>query len=276
MHLRGVSAPTRAPRIIAVFPLFLAPPIQRRRAMPQGINLRDNIRPILGGIRSVPLPHRPHAVVQPPPRPFVTVSREPGASNLAMGTQLLEALNKALPAEQPWTIWDRELIEKVAADLHLSTPLIDSLEDRGHSWFGDFLSSLALSDEAPQADEAKVYSRVCAAIRALAQAGRVVIVGRGGVFITRRMPAGVHLRLVAPLAHRIESMAHQHNLPADKAAARIKEIEHNKRAFYRFYWPNETLEPCTFTATINTAAVQPAALVDMVVSLVRQAAPVRA
>ena len=40
-------------------------------------------------------------------------------------------------------------------------------------------------------------------VRALAEVGRVIIVGRGGVFITRDLPGGIHVRLVAPREWRV-------------------------------------------------------------------------
>ncbi len=239
--------------------------------MSRSISVSDRIRPILGAIRTVPVPPQPgKRLPEPPPAPFITISRQPGAGAWSLAQQLSDALNQIVPAEQPWTCWDRELVEKVATDHHLSARLIDSLEDRGHSWLSDFLESLSFSDSGQQADESKVYSRVAASIRALAQTGRVVIVGRGGVFITRRMPGGIHVRLIAPVEQRVAFLARHYQLPPDKAAARVKELERNRHAFYRRYWPAESLGPETFTVTFNTASVDPPAMIDMLVALVRR------
>jgi len=238
--------------------------------MPREVLLEEHVRPILGALRSVAVAAKTVADVAPPQaRPFITISRQPGAGAWTLARQLADALNAELPGEQPWTCWDRELVEKVAADLKLSARLIDELEDRGHSWVRDFLESLSLSDEVRHADDARIYARMAQTIRALAQAGRVIIVGCGGVFITRNMPGGIHLRLVAPLQKRIEFMARQYQLTAEQAAQRIRELERNRATFYRHFWPGQTLSPETFTLTINTAAVEMPAIVQMLVTLVK-------
>jgi len=238
--------------------------------MLRGIAISDNIRPILGAIRSVPVPPKPdRGDSLPPAAPFITLSRQPGAGAWTLANQLVNALNESMPGDQPWTGWDRELVEKVAADYHLSARLIDSLEDRGHSWLTDFLESLSFSDSTTVADEAKVYSRVAATIRALAETGRVVIVGCGGVFITRHMRGGIHVRLVAPFERRVAFLAEHYHLPIDKAAARVKELEHNRQSFYRRYWPTETLGPDTFALTVNTAQIDPPAMIEMLTAMVR-------
>src|SRR5688572_19235996 len=80
-------------------------------------------------------------------------------------------------------------------------------------------------------------------IRALASAGRVVIVARGGVFITRHMRVGVHVRLVAPPEKRIERIAAHLNLSRETAAAKIREMTKTRDELYRRYWPQEPVRP---------------------------------
>jgi cytidylate kinase len=244
--------------------------------MPRSLVLSEHVGPIIGAIRTVPIPVHPGELPEPPPppppRPFITISREPGAGALTFARQLVDELNSSDPGDRPWSCWDRELVQKVADDLHLSSQLIDSLEEANHSWFSDFLNSLSFADEGSFADEARIYRRVVATIRALAQAGRVVIVGRGGVFVTRNMPGGIHLRLIAPFEKRVEFMAAQLHFSREAAAAYIKQLDKNRRAFLARYWPKEVMTDETFTLVINSAAVKMETMVDIVKSLVRQVA----
>lgn len=235
--------------------------------MPHTI-LSEHIRPIMGAIRSVPVPAKGYGVPELPAEPFITISREPGAGGWSLARHLVDALNIAVRDDHAWTCWDRELVEKVATDLHLSTKLIESLEDRGHSWLSDFLESLSFSD-AGQSDEPRIYSRVAASIKALAQTGRVVIVGRGGVFVTRKMPGGIHVRLIAPFQNRATLIAREFHMTPEQATAHLKELEHHRATFYRRYWPKEALNPENFTLTINTAAVDQATMVEMLTALIR-------
>src|SRR5690349_10670490 len=90
---------------------------------------------ILGALQSVPIrPKTPGTEPAPPPLPFITVSRQPGAGAVSMAQLVIEDLNRGVPPEAHWTCWDRELVEKVAADFKLSTSLVESLEEADRSW----------------------------------------------------------------------------------------------------------------------------------------------
>jgi cytidylate kinase len=134
-----------------------------------------------------------------PPQPFVTISRQAGAGGRTLARALAERLNATDPVDRPWTVWDRELVEKVAREEHIPVSLVETLETEGprRSAFAEFLASLsAKNDPAADLDEYQVYRRVAHAARAIARAGRAILVGRGGVYATHDLPGGVHVRLV--------------------------------------------------------------------------------
>ncbi len=227
-----------------------------------------SVRPIFGAIRSVPVPVHQEADGQAPPLPFITISRQPGAGAVSLGRELVEHLNQIDPHPRPWSLWDRELVEKVAAEHHLPANVVDRLEEGRHGWFDDFLRSLAFSPEASAADEDGIYQRVSQTMRALAQLGRVVLVGRGGVYITRKLPGGIHLRLVAPLEWRIAHMAQLLECESRTAARKVDELERNRQAFYRRFWPKETLACDNFTLSLNTAGHDEQQLVRCILPLI--------
>src|SRR5687768_787505 len=168
--------------------------------------LDARMRPVVAALRLNELPRRdraaPVAVV-----PFVPSSRQAGAGGTTLAQRLVDRLNEIdRDPQRPWTCWDRELVERVVADHHVAQELIDSLEDVHRTWLEEFFTGLSFAEGTEQADELTVYHRVAATIRALAQLGRVVIVGRGGVCITRNMPGGAHVRLVAPPKDRVAFM----------------------------------------------------------------------
>ena len=181
---------------------------------------------------------------------FVTISRQAGAGGKSLGQELAKAVNRLQPGNEQWYSWDGELVERVASDHHIRQESIQALENAGHHWFSELIASLSSSDEA---GEFKVFRRVATTIRALADAGNAVIVGRGGVFITAGLPEGLHIRLVAPIESRIKRMAERMHVSPEQAAAKVHEIDHNRNAFYRRYWPHKSLAPETFALTFNTA-----------------------
>jgi len=233
------------------------------------VNLQ-NVLPALGALHAADYVHvHPNDAAAPlglhPP--FITVSRQAGAGGRSFATRLVSRLNQADPAQLPWTLWDNELVERVASEYHLRPSTVASLEDNPPSWLEEALACLALGS-GDRNDELAVYHRVAVTIRALAELGRVVIVGRGGAFITRDIPGGVHLRLVAPEDHRIAAVARSMNLSPAAAAQFVRHTDRNREAFYRRHWRDRPLTPENFTATFNTAATRLEQLVDSVLCLI--------
>ena len=238
-------------------------------AHPLTTEFESRMKPIFASLRLIELPRSERPAAEPAVMPFVTISRQAGAGGTTLAQHLVERLNDVDPdLDRTWTCWDRELVERVANDHHISQELIDSLEDVHRTWLEDFFTGLSLGDEADQPDELAVYHRVAATVRALAQLGRVVIVGRGGVCITRNMPGGTHVRLVAPVKDRVAFMMRKFNVSHDVAAEHVRRLDRNRESFYRRYWPTHPLASEMFTVTLNTANLREDQLADCLIPLI--------
>ncbi|MEX0654549.1 MAG: cytidylate kinase-like family protein [Phycisphaeraceae bacterium] len=200
------------------------------------------------------------------PRPFITISRQAGAGGHTLQERLLERLSAFDPAPDAlaWTGVDKELVEMVAGDDKVFGRLVDGLGEQSRSWLEELFADILTSN----ATEFRAYRKTAKTIRALALRGRVIIVGRGGVFITRDMPLGVHIHLVAPLEDRIDHMRRLLNVSRDAAAEQVRTIDRNREAFFKRYWPSETLRAESFTATFNTAQATDAEIADAVLTLI--------
>jgi len=206
-------------------------------------------------------PHPPS-----PPKPFITISRQAGAGGRTLAIKLAESLNQRDPGELPWNVWDQELVERVASEHRLPIEKIQALEESRPSWLEEALGSLVVS--APVTSEQAIYRQVALTIRTLCEMGRVIVVGRGGNFITAALPAGLHLRLVAPFSQRIAWIARTMNLSPKQAAAWVADKDAARDAFYRRYFPRRPLTAESFTATYNTAAIEVERLIESIVALV--------
>jgi cytidylate kinase len=222
-----------------------------RRLNPQDVNR------VLATLRSAEYPHPGDVLGTTPPQrapaPFVTVSRQAGAGGRSLAVQLAQRLNEIDPGPLPWTVWDNELVERVAADYHLPKVRVAALEDERPSWLEETLANLAIGSTTGHPDELAVYHRVGATIRALAELGRVIIVGRGGAYVTRDMPQGLHVRLVAPLEFRVAATAELLGVSKEKAADWVRETDASREAFYRRHWPNRPVVPENFSMILNSA-----------------------
>lgn len=224
------------------------------------------LKSIIGSLRTVETRGVPASQAALPEWPFVTISRQGGSGAMRVGNLLAAHLNES-ETQYPWQCLDRGLVERIAADHHLSTELIESLETSSHSWVGEFVEGLRLADGGTPSELA-VFRRAAETMRGLARAGHVILVGLGGVMITRGMPRGIHVRIVAPLEWRIQKMAAGEQISEKAARERVKTLDQNRQAFFRKFWPHESLTSelfhVTFNASMMTEEMMARALVPLV------------
>jgi cytidylate kinase len=218
---------------------------------------------VLSALRAAQRQGERGGAVQAAEPSFITISRQPGISTDAFANHLADCLGLSSGL---WKVWDRELVEKISADHHIAAELVAELGQGGRSWLEDFVRGLAISAGPPE--ELAVYRRVATTIRALAQAGKAIIVGRGAVHITANMPGGVHVRLVAPWGYRVWRLADELGISRDEAAKEIEKLEHQREEFYRRYWQHHAPAPEVFSITLNAIAGDPEHLADCVLPLV--------
>ncbi|MBN2490069.1 MAG: cytidylate kinase-like family protein [Planctomycetes bacterium] len=221
------------------------------------------MRPILAAITAAGKAEAARRHVRRPTLPFVTISRQAGAGGYALATSLVDRLNRRDHSAPPWQSFDKELVGRVAGDHRISEALIESLEDTSHNWLKDILGALSV-----QPSEAAVFKRVAQTIRAIAQVGHAVIVGRGGVFVTRHLPGGIHVRLVAPLETRIRNSMTQYRLDREAAEKRVAEITRNREEFFRRYGSAQVPLEDLFSVTFNTAQVREEKIAELLLPLV--------
>jgi cytidylate kinase len=226
-----------------------------------------DLRQVIGSLRTTAAPNLSASQPALSPWAFVTISREAGSGAMGFGTQLAARLNGAEPPENPWQCLDRELVKRIAADHHISADLIDSLDRSSHTWISEFFSGLSHSDNAPS--ELAVFKRCVETVRALARAGHVILVGLGGALITRDMPAGVHVRLVAPLDWRVQHLAKTDHLSPADARQRVLLLDSDRAAFFRKFWPGIAVTPERFHLTLNAGMLTESQMVEAVVSVIR-------
>jgi cytidylate kinase len=98
--------------------------------------------------------------------------------------------------------------------------------------------------------------------------GYVILVGRGANIITRKLPSGVHVRLVGSLEKRVAHMKEYLNLPGNQAREFVMKEDHDRQAYIKRYFQKDISDVSLYDLIINTDTVslQDAAMIigDMV------------
>jgi len=146
-------------------------------------------------------------------RPTITISREYGCEGYPLAERLKQLLEEA--SGEPWNIFDKSLVERVASDEKLSLQLLSHLGDESRAM--DVLKThfgYLTHDEA--------YGKLVKHLVQIATAGNAIIVGRGGAVVCQDLKNCFHFRLEGSFAFRASTLASRLDLPLPEAEELVR------------------------------------------------------
>jgi cytidylate kinase len=182
----------------------------------------------------------------------VTISRMAGSGGYRVASKLAQYLQSHIPGRCEWTVFDRNLIQKVLEDHHLSkriagfmmeehkSAIMDSVEE----YLGLHPSSWTLVQKTAQT------------ILRLAQTGRVIIMGRGGNVITADLPNVFHVRLVGSLEKRIKRVQEEYNLDRQEALDLVNREDKGRSRYLRENFDKDIDDPLLYHLIVNTDLIE--------------------
>src|SRR5579871_3210283 len=164
--------------------------------------------------------------------PFVAISREFGCEALPLAQQLVITLNERCRPSIPWVPYDRELLDKVSEELHIHRSILDMLDGQRRDEMSELFDNI-INRKVP---DALVVRKLAELIRTLAVHGHSVLVGRGRSLVTQDLRNGMHIRLVAPHAWRVHTVADRRNLAIQEAEKMVDEGEKQRHQYLKTFF----------------------------------------
>jgi cytidylate kinase len=187
-----------------------------------------------------------------PSRPAITVSRQAGCGALVVAKKLAALFQQeASPDDAPWTVFDRELMEKVLEDHNLPARLAKFLPEDRATELQD------ITDEFFGLRPASwtIIQQTSETILKLAELGNVILIGRGANVVTAKLPHVLHVRLVAPLEARIEHCRTSYNMTARAAREFCQHEDEGRRRYLKKYFQADVENTLLYDLTINTGNI---------------------
>jgi cytidylate kinase len=184
-------------------------------------------------------------------QPSITISRETGSGAVTIAQMLVEKLNAvAKPSGNTasWTVFDRNLAKQVLTDHELPQNLERFMVEDARLPVESIVEELL----GLHPTQWTLVQHTTKTILRLASLGRAILVGRGAEAITSRLPFVFHVRLVAPLADRIQHASRYYNLTEEEAAKMIKDADHARRRYLRRYFDADVDDPLLYDIVLNT------------------------
>jgi len=200
------------------------------------------------------------------PRPFITLSRETCAGATTVGQLLVPMLDEALGEKgQGWVFLDKNLIAHALAQHNLPARLAEYLPEDKISEINGIIGEL--TGLHPPLWE--LEQEVLETILQLAQVGRVILVGRASFVVTKPLPAGFHVRLVASVEVRIQRMMAMLNCSEAVAQEQIRKADRGRRRYLKTRFSSDVEDVHLYDLVINTDRITAATTARIVVDALR-------
>ncbi|MDY0343867.1 MAG: cytidylate kinase-like family protein [Lentimicrobium sp.] len=197
--------------------------------------------------------------------PFITISREHGCQ----GNTLAHMINAALlKYDQHWDILNKEILHETARELNLSTDHVQKVASGlDRTAIDEILNSFSVKY---YKSDRKVRRTIAMVVETRAQAGKVIIVGRGGAAITRNLSTGIHIRLRAPISYRLSNMIERKGLSREQAFALLSQVDLKRFKLQRDYFKDQGDINELFDVTFDCSNVSLDEITKMIMTLLKE------
>jgi hypothetical protein len=182
----------------------------------------------------------------------VTISRQTGSGAHTVGETLATLLQPHTSKDaRPWTVFDRNLVEKVLEDHHLPQRLARFIPEDKASAITETVDEL-LGLHPPSWTLIRQFTDT---ILRLVELGNVILIGRGSVVVTGEAKDVFHVRLVGSLEKRVARIQETNHL--DKAAALdlIRREDRGRERYLKKHFKADIDDPLLYHMVINTDLV---------------------
>jgi cytidylate kinase len=205
------------------------------------------------------------ARVRPPAAhpPVVTISREAGCRAHEIADAVAARMqSRSSATSSPWTVFDRDLVDRVVADHGLPERLARFMpEDR-------------ISDVADTLEEffglhppsAMLVRKTAETILRLAEIGNVVIIGRAANIITHELPYAFHVRIVGSFERRVRRVEDARGLSTSVAESDVRRTDASRRNYAQKYYGRRVDDPLLYDLTINTDRLKTDEVAELIVA----------
>jgi len=192
--------------------------------------------------------------------PVITISREVGCNGLKLANLIANRLNKR-KTKDDWRVLSKEIFNQSAVELNMQTEHVKRVFKQTDKYTFDEI--LKAFNNKNYKSEQKIINTLIEVVRTFAIDGYSIIVGRAGHEIANDIKNALHIRLIAPLEYRVNTIQINNELNREKAIQFIKKVE-DERILFRKTINVHHIREDLFDLTLNRAAFTNDEIVDII------------
>lgn len=201
------------------------------------------------------------------PAPFLTISREEGAGGHELADALLARFAQERdPLFSGWKVFDKEICERVVRDPGLTVPLEDLLNEEFHTGLDELLRTVV----AQLSPQMKVDHHMFRTVRSICGVGKAIVIGRAGALVSRDLPLGIHVRLIASRKSRVARVRRDFGLTEAAADKRLDQREDERARMIKTHFNKDVGDPSLYDCVWNADSVTFEAMADSLAALIRR------
>lgn len=183
--------------------------------------------------------------------PVITISRLTGCDGREVAAALVAQLNLRHNTNK-WKWIDKDIIYHAAHELKTDT---NRVETYYQGMTMNDMSEMIMAFSGTFVSDSSVKKAIKEVVLSIAREGHAVIIGRGGVAITRDMTNALHIRLVAPLYWRVENVMRKKGMIIEKAEEYVIETDEKRNKMILSFLDKKPLSiDYLFDSTLNRSS----------------------
>jgi cytidylate kinase len=204
---------------------------------------------------------------------IITISRQLGAG----GSEVAQAVARRLG----WSLVDNQLIDEVAARAGMPPEEVAEKDERAPNFIERLARTLASAmpefvapegGTLPDTTEERLVRITERVVADLAEQGRVVLVGRAAPAVLATHPRALHVKIVAPIAHRAARLVERDRIDLKQAEKLIGEVDGNRSRYHKQYYQRDWNDASQYDLVVNTARLGVEGAVDVILDRVERMA----
>jgi len=199
------------------------------------------------------------------PGPVVTLSRETGCPGKRVAQLLQEELNKRKEKNDPnpWKWIGKEIFIEAAKELDLDPVNVKEIFNHKSTIVEEIIRS---QSKKYYVNERRVKKIIGDVIKSMANDGNVIVLGRGGVSLTRDIPKSIHVQIVAPIQWRLSVVMEKECMSERDALKYIRQTD-RQREQYRNYYHGKGNDYTTYDVKFNAMTFSIEEIVQSIIKM---------
>jgi len=190
----------------------------------------------------------------PRPGPIITISRQRGSGGSSVAVKLAELTG--------FSHVNREFIDQISHEIGIQKRLVESLDESKRSNFQLWVDGIIGGRIVDTSDYMQSLVKI---IGAVTHHGKAILVGRGANFIARGGNA-FHVRIIADLKFRIESLIEKRNLTSEQAEHEIAENDKQRKKFIESCFNRDIEDLTAYDMMINSTNLSVEKIANMILN----------